>query len=203
MLVVGLTGGIGCGKSTVAAIFEQDFRVPVIDADVIARQLTETEEVLERLHETFGGTYFDSRRTLLRDRLRQAVFADAGLRRSLEDLLHPLVYREIRRRLTRLDAAYCILVVPLLLETEGIDLAGRILVIDCAVEQQVERVMARDHCSRAHVDAIIAAQLDRDTRLERADDILENRCSLKSLRKRVAILHDRYSTLGQSPVCHE
>ncbi len=199
MLVVGLTGGIGCGKSAVADIFEQDFQVPVIDADVIARQLTETEEVLERLHETFGDTYFDSRRTLLRDRLRQAVFADAKLRRTLEDLLHPLVYREIRRQLLRLDAVYCILVVPLLLETEGNDLVDRILVVDCTVEQQVERVMARDHCSREHVDAIISAQLDRETRLKQADDILENSSSLKSLREKVAILHDRFSTLGYSP----
>lgn len=199
MLVVGLTGGIGCGKSAVAGIFEQDFQVPVIDADVIARQLTEAEEVLERLHETFGDTYFDRQRNLLRDRLRQAVFADAGLRRTLEDLLHPLVYREIRRRILRLDAVYCILVVPLLLETEGNDLADRILVIDCTVEQQIERVMARDHCGRAHVNAIISAQLDRDARLKRADDILENCSGLKSLRKKVAILHDRYSTLGQSP----
>lgn len=197
MLVVGLTGGIGCGKSVVAGIFEQDFNVPVIDADVIARQLTETEEVLEQLHETFGDAYFDSRRTLLRDRLRQAVFADADLRRTLEGLLHPLVYREIRGQLLQLDAVYCILVVPLLLETEGTGLTDRILVIDCTVEQQVERVMARDHCSRAHVDAIISAQLDRDTRLKQADDILDNCSSLKSLRKKVAILHDKYSTLGQ------
>ena len=199
MLVVGLTGGIGCGKSVIADIFEQDFRVPVIDADVIARELTETEEVLERLHVTFGDTYFDSRRTLLRDRLRQAVFADAELRRTLEGLLHPLVYREIRRQLTQLDAVYCILVVPLLLETEGMDLVDRILVIDCTVEQQVERVMARDHCSQAHVDAIISAQLDRTSRLEHADDILENCSSLKSLQGKVAILHDRYSTLGHPP----
>lgn len=199
MLVVGLTGGIGCGKSAAADIFEQDFQVPVIDADVIARQLTETEEVLERLHDTFGDAYFDGRRTLLRDRLRQAVFADAELRRTLEDLLHPLVYREIRRQLLRLDAVYCILVVPLLLETGGNDLTDRILVVDCTVEQQAERVMARDHCSRAHVDAIISAQLDRDTRLKQADDILENCSSLKNLREKVAILHDRFSTLGHSP----
>lgn len=197
MLVVGLTGGIGCGKSAVAGIFEQDFNVPVIDADVIARQLTETEEVLEQLHETFGDDYFDSRRTLLRDRLRQAVFADANLRRTLEGLLHPLVYREIRRQLLQLDAVYCILVIPLLLETEGTGLTDRILVIDCTVEQQAERVMSRDHCSRAHVDAIISAQLDRDTRLKQADDVLDNCSSLKSLRKKVAILHDKYSTLGQ------
>lgn len=199
MLVVGLTGGIGCGKSAVADIFEQDFQVPVIDADVIARQLTETEEVLERLHDTFGDTYFDNRKTLLRDRLREAVFADAELRRTLEDLLHPLVYWEIRHQLLRLDAVYCILVVPLLLETGANNLADRILVIDCTVEQQVERVMARDHCSRSHVDAIISAQLDRDTRLKQADDILENSSSLKNLREKVAILHDRFSTLDHSP----
>ena len=198
MLVVGLTGGIGCGKSAVAGIFEQDFQVPVIDADVIARRLTETEEVRERLLETFGDEYFDAQRTLLRDRLRQAVFADAGLRRTLEDLLHPLVYREIRQRLGQLDATYCIVAVPLLLETEGTDLVDRILVIDCSVEQQIERVMARDHCEPAHVQAIISAQLDRDTRLERADDVLENDTGPESLREKVAILHDKYSTLGLS-----
>ncbi len=199
MLVVGLTGGIGCGKSSVAGIFEQDLRVPVIDADVIARQLTETEEVRERLRKTFGEEYFDAQQTLLRDRLRQAVFADAGLRRTLEDLLHPLVYREIRQRLGQLDAVYCIVVVPLLLETEGAGLVDRILVIDCSVEQQLERVMVRDRCDPAHAKAIISAQLDRDARLERADDVLENDAGLESLREKVAILHDKYSTLGLSP----
>lgn len=199
MLVVGLTGGIGCGKSAVAGIFEQDFRVPVIDADVIARQLTETDEIRERLYRAIGDKYFDAQRTLLRDRLRRAVFADAGLRRTLEDLLHPLIYREIRQRLGRLDAAYCIVVVPLLLETEGAGLADRILVIDCNVEQQLERVMARDRCDPAHAKAIISAQLDRDARLARADDVLENDNGLESLREKVAILHDRYSTLGHPP----
>ena len=199
MLVVGLTGGIGCGKSAVAGIFEQDFRVPVIDADVIARQLTETDEIRERLYRAIGDKYFDRQRTLLRDRLRRAVFADAGLRRTLEDLLHPLVYREIRQRLSRLNAAYCIVAVPLLLETEGADLVDRILVIDCSVEQQLERVMARDRCDPAHAKAIISAQLDRDARLERADDVLENDTGLESLREKVAILHDRYSTLGHPP----
>lgn len=196
---MGLTGGIGCGKSAVAGIFEQDFRVPIIDADVIARRLTETEEVRERLHETFGDEYFDAQRTLLRDRLRQAVFADEDLRRRLEDLLHPLVYRVIRQRLGQLDAVYCIVAVPLLLETEGIDLVDRILVIDCSVEQQLERVLARDHCAPAHAKAIISAQLERGARLERADDVLKNDTGLESLREKVAILHDKYSTLSLSP----
>ena len=199
MLVVGLTGGVGCGKSAVADIFKKDFNVPVIDADVIARRLTETEEIRERLYEAFGGAYFDNNRILLREQLRQAVFADAGIRRILEDLLHPLVYREIRRQLSQLDAGYCILVVPLLLETGREGLVDHILVIDCAVELQVERVVVRDNCSETHVWDIISAQLGRDARLERADDVLDNDNSLESLREKVAILHDKYSTLGHPP----
>ena len=199
MLVVGLTGGVGCGKSAVADIFKKDFNVPVIDADVIARRLTETEEIRARLYEAFGGAYFDNNRVLLREQLRQAVFADAGIRRTLEDLLHPLVYREIRRQLSQLDAGYCILVVPLLLETGGEGLVDHILVIDCAVEQQVERVVVRDNCSETHVRDIISAQLGRDARLERADDVLDNDNSLESLPEKVAILHDKYSTLGHPP----
>ena len=199
MLVVGLTGGVGSGKSAVADIFKKDFNVPVIDADVVARHLTETEEIRERLYEAFGDAYFDNNRVLLREQLRQAVFADAGIRRTLEDLLHPLVYREIRRQLSQLDAGYCILVVPLLLETGGEGLVNHILVIDCAVEQQVERVVVRDNCSETHVRDIISAQLGRDARLKWADDVLDNDNSLESLREKVAILHDKYSALGHPP----
>lgn len=198
MLVVGLTGGIGCGKTTVSDIFQKDFNVPVIDADAITRQLTETREVTELLYKNFGDEYFDKNRTLLRDRLRQAIFSDSGIRNMLEDILHPLVYQEIKRKLSLLDAVYCIIVIPLLLETKRTGLTDRILVVDCTIEQQMQRVMLRDKCSKTHVKAIISVQISRDKRLRLANDSIKNYYSMEFLKKKVAILHNQYSTLGET-----
>lgn len=197
MLVVGLTGGIGCGKTAVSNIFQKDFNVPVIDADAITRQLTETGEVTELLFENFGDAYFDENRTLLRDRLRQAVFSDSDIRNTLEGILHPLVYQEIKRELGLLDAVYCIIMIPLLLETKRTKLADRILVVDCTIEQQIRRVTLRDKCSEAHVRDIISVQINRDERLRLADDIIENYNSMEFLKEKVAILHDQYTALGK------
>lgn len=197
MLVVGLTGGIGCGKTAVSDIFEKDFNIPVIDADAIARNLTDTSEVSKRLYENLGPKYFDDHSNLLRHKLREAVFSDSKIRDTLEAILHPLVFKEIRRRLDHLDDDYCIVVIPLLLETRRTDLIDRILVVDCTIEQQIQRVTQRDKCSELHVRAIISAQIERDERLKLANDIIDNRKSLKCLQKKVAILHKFYTTIAK------
>lgn len=197
MLVVGLTGGIGCGKTAVSDIFEKDFNIPVIDADAIARNLTDTSEVSKLLYENLGTKYFDDHSNLLRHKLREAVFSDSEIRDTLEAILHPLVFKEIRRRLNHLDDDYCIVVIPLLLETQRTDMIDRALVVDCTIEQQIQRVTQRDKCSELHVRTIISAQIKRNERLKLANDIIENQKSLKCLQKKVAILHTFYTTIAK------
>ncbi len=193
MLVIGLTGGIGCGKSIVSNIFQQDFNIPIIDADIIARELTQTTRVSEIIYQDLGAEYFDNARTLQRDKLRQAVFSNPEIRHKLENILHPLVYEEIYHKLKSLNTDYCIVVIPLLLETKRTNLIDTTLVVDCTVEEQIHRVMLRDKCSETHVKAIIATQIRRDERLQLADDVIENHDSMKSLSAKIAILHEKFS----------
>lgn len=198
MLTVGLTGGIGCGKSTVSEAFYRNFNTPVIDADTIAREVSQTPEVTDLIYQRLGSKYFDRERKLLRDRLRLAVFSDPEIRRELEGIVHPEVYKEINQRLNRLNEEYCLVVVPLLLEKRWTELMARILVVDCKIEIQIQRVMQRDHCSRAHVEAIIAAQIGREERLKRADDVVENHGDIKSINKKIAPLDKKYRALNKA-----
>ena len=198
MLVVGLTGGIGSGKSVVSNIFHQDFNIPIIDADIIARELSQTSHVIDIIYKVLGASYFDNNRVLQRDKLRQAIFSDAKIRYKLEKILHPLVYKEICLKLNSLDADYCIVVVPLLLETMHTDFINRTLVVDCTVEEQIQRVILRDQCSEAHVKAIISTQINRDERIKLADDVIENHGNIESLKEKIAILHEKYSSISKT-----
>lgn len=194
---MGLTGGIGCGKSTVADIFHQDFSVPVIDADTIARKLSQTSEVTDLIRQRLGAQYFDNNQVLQRDQLRQDVFSNSDIRCKLEEILHPRIYEEINRKLNSLDVEYCIVVVPLLLETRHTELVNRILVVDCEVEAQIQRVMQRYQCSRKHVEDIISTQIGRDKRLKSADDVIKNCGSIESLNKKIELLHAKYRALDK------
>ncbi len=198
MLTVGLTGGIGCGKSTVSEAFYRNFNTPVIDADTIAREVSQTPEVTNLIYQRLGAKYFDRERRLLRDRLRLAVFSDPEIRRELEGIVHPEVHKEINQRLNQLNEEYCLVVVPLLLEKRWTELMARILVVDCKIEIQIQRVMQRDHCSRAHVEAIIAAQIGREERLKQADDVIENHGDIKSINKKIAPLDKKYRALNKA-----
>ncbi len=199
MLVVGLTGGIGCGKSIVADIFYRDFNIPIIDADAIAQELSKKDYVRELIFEKIGSEYLDENRDLQREKLRQAIFADPVLRDKLEAILHPIVYKEIDQKLEMIDADYCIVVIPLLLETKHSSFVNRVLVVDCTIENQIQRVMQRDQCSESHVRSIIATQISREERLRLADDVIENHDSIDSLNEKVALLHQKYSALSNKP----
>lgn len=198
MLVVGLTGGIGCGKSLVSDLFHQKFDIPIIDADVIARDVSKTPYVNQLLYKSFGKNYFDKNQVLLRNKLREAVFTDSILREKLEEIIHPLVYDEIKRRLELIKGDYCIVVIPLLFETKKTDFIDRILVVDCTVEEQIKRVILRDQCDESHVKAIISTQIPREKRLDLADDVIENSGSIESVHKIIAILHEKYTALNRS-----
>jgi dephospho-CoA kinase len=202
MFAVGLTGGIGSGKSTVADLFAE-LGVPVIDTDQIARQLTAPGgAALEPIRTAFSRSVFQADGSLDRAALRRLVFADPVARRQLESILHPLIRREVERALASLDAPYVLTVIPLLVETGGYrDLLKRVLVVDCPEALQVSRVMARNGLARDEVLAILAAQATRSERLASADDVIVNTASAEALRSEVVALNQRYLTLAatQSP----
>ena len=197
-LVIGLTGGIGSGKSAAARLFAER-GVPVVDADVVARDLVAPgEPALEEIHRAFGATVLTDDGELDRQRLRELVFASEARRRELEAILHPRVYTEMARRLAALDGPYAVAVVPLLLETGGREMVDRVLVVDAPEEVQIERTAARDGSSREAVARILAAQMSREARLAAADDVLENDGDLDALAARVDALHRRYLALAAS-----
>ena len=196
MLRIGLTGGIGCGKSTVAEAFAER-GVPLIDTDVIAHELTApggAELAAIRAH--LGDAMLRADGTLDRTALRKRVFADAAARATLESILHPPIRREAEAALSALDdsaAPYVIVVVPLLIETGNYrDLIDRVLVVDCLETQQVARVVARSGMTRADVEAVMAAQSDRAARLAHADDVLTNTADPAALQAQIEPLHRQY-----------
>ena len=194
---VGLTGGIGSGKSAVAGLFARR-GVAVIDTDEIAHELTRPEgEAVEAIRAAFGAGLIGADGALDRDGMRKLVFASAGARKKLEGILHPLIRKESALRRARAKSPYVILVVPLLVEG-GVDRSryARVLVVDCTEGQQVERAMRRSSLSEAEVRAILAAQATREQRLARADDVLDNSGTPEALERQVSNLNEKYLTLA-------
>jgi dephospho-CoA kinase len=197
MLKIGLTGGIGSGKSTVARLFAER-GIPVLDADQIARELVEPgQPALDEIVRAFGKDVLIQGH-LDRARLRELVFQSQERKKRLETILHPLVYRTLNDRLRRLDADYCILVVPLLLETAPPGFVDRTLVIDCPVETQWARVRQRDGLDDATIDRILLSQISRNQRLAKADDVIDNSGEPADLHAQVARLHERYRRLAHA-----
>jgi dephospho-CoA kinase len=191
--VVGLTGGIGSGKSAAAAEFER-LGATVVDTDAIAHQLTAAGgPAISKIRKRFGSEVLDASGALDRKRMRDRVFADPAARKALEGLLHPLIREESRRRIERAPGPYVVHVVPLLVESP--DYRGhvdRVLVVDAPEELQLERVRRRSGLADDEVRAIVAAQATRAQRLAAADDVIENRGTIDALREQVAALHRKY-----------
>lgn len=198
MYVVGLTGGIGSGKSAVSALFESH-GAAVVDADIAARVVVQPgQPALARIAEHFGPDILQKDGNLNRAALRKKVFSDAQERGWLEKLLHPLIFTELQRQLRAATGPYAILVSPLLVETGQSRLTQRILVVDAPEELQVERSMARDASSEEQIRAIMKAQASRDKRLSYADDVIVNDRSLQELAQEVEDLHKKYCELAAS-----
>ncbi|SIQ39135.1 dephospho-CoA kinase [Marinobacterium stanieri] len=199
MLVAGLTGGIGCGKSTASECFIA-LGVPVIDADQVARQVVEPgSEALGKIAAHFGDQLIQANGTLDRPALRRIVFDNERERNWLETLLHPLIRDRILDTLEQLDQdghSYAILASPLLLETDQHLLISRVIVVDVPESTQVERTMQRDGMEEAQVRQILAAQMDRDERLKHADFVLDNNGSPEQLKQAVAELHPKLKQLA-------
>ncbi|MBD3655331.1 dephospho-CoA kinase [Marinobacter sp.] len=193
-VVIGLTGGIGSGKSTVAKLFGA-LGVHWVDADNVAREVVEPgTPALARIADHFGADILQADGALDRARLREIVFRAPEERAWLERLLHPVIREELVRQLNPADYAlpYVLLVSPLLLETDQHQLVARIVVVDVPVEVQLSRTMARDDNPRDQVERIIAAQISRDDRLQKADDVIDNNQKVVDVERRVGELHGRF-----------
>lgn len=188
-LKVGLTGGIGSGKSAAADMFAE-LGVPVVDADLIAREVVEPgEPALEQIAQHFGKSVIQSGGGLDRRALRERVFADPSEREWLEQLLHPLINERIRDRLDAFDTPYVMLVSPLLIESGQARLVDPVIVVDVDEQTQVERTITRDEVTIDQAKRIIASQCSRVERTQRAEYLLDNGGSLEHLREQVEYLH--------------
>lgn len=191
-LTVGLTGGIGSGKSTVAELFGR-LGATIIDADEIARALVAPgEPALREIVTTFGSACLDARGQLDRGKLRRLIFSDPARKQQLEAILHPIIINNIKRLIKNIRTPYGIVVIPLLLETNQTGLVDRILVIDTPVNIRLARVGVRDHLSKDEINAIIKTQATREMQLRVADDIICNAGPLDELAILVQKQHDRY-----------
>jgi dephospho-CoA kinase len=197
--VVGLTGGIGSGKSAAAAEFER-LGASVVDTDAIAHALTAAGgAAMGEIRKRFGAEILAASGALDRDKMRARVFADPAAKKALEALLHPLIREESRRLIAGAHGPYVIHVVPLLVESPDYrSRVDRVLVIDAPEALQVERVRSRSGLSESEVRAILAAQATRAERLAAADDVIENRGTIEALREQVAALHRKYLEYGQA-----
>ncbi len=199
VLIVGLTGGIASGKTTVSELFA-GLGVPVVDADVAARRVVEPgQPALAELADEFGDDILSDTGTLDRARLRARAFTDPALRQRLEAILHPRIQAHMDAEIAACHGPYVIMAVPLLVEGDLLRRVDRVLVVDVPEETQVNRLTSRDGSTPEEARAILAAQSSRQQRLSHADDIVDNTGDLDNLRQQVERLHEQYLALAAAP----
>jgi dephospho-CoA kinase len=197
MLVIAVTGGIGSGKSTVAMLFQQH-GAPIIDTDVIARALVQPgQPALAEIQRVFGAQILQADGQLDRAQLRERIFRDARARQQLQNILHPKIHAQVLQQLHALAQPYCLLIIPLLVESKQTYPYDRVLVVDTTPEMQRQRAMARDQMTLTQAQQILDAQASRAARLAMADEVIENTGDLDALTRQVAQLHQRYLALAQ------
>jgi len=198
MIIIGLTGGIGSGKTTVSNLFSE-LGIMVVDADIAAREVVERgSAALGDIKSHFGDKVINCDGSLNRKALRERVFDNETERHWLEALLHPLIKTQLAQQLKIAKSAYAILSSPLLFETDQHQLTQRILVVDVPETLQLERACSRDKNSREQIKTIMAAQMDRKTRCKRADDIILNDSDTDQLKAKVLSLHQFYLELAKA-----
>lgn len=197
MLIIGITGGIGSGKSA-ASDYLAEQGITVVDADRVSRQVVEPgQPALDKIRAHFGDRVIQADGTLDRRALRELVFDDPEQRRVLENITHPAIVEEMRRQLTGSDSPYTVLVSPLLLETDQYRMVDRVLLVDVPESVQLERTARRDEVPGDQVRRIMAAQMDREDRRRRADDIVSNDGTLADLHRQLDELHKQYLEMAE------
>ena len=191
-MIIGLTGGIGSGKSAAAALFK-DIGVDLIDADDLARDsLSINSEGYKLFIEEFGDKYLDENKNINRELIRKLIFNDSDAKSKLENIIHPIVRSGIETFIKNKKSDYCIIVVPLIYETNSSKIYDRVLVIDCDVDVQISRTSIRDNQTKSDIENIINKQATREQRLSIADDVIVNNGSLDLLRNEVLKIHKKY-----------
>ena len=194
-MIVGLTGGIGSGKSA-AANFFMDLGIDIIDADLVAKNaLKKNSKGYNLFIEKFGNKYLDNKKNINRELLRKDIFSNQINKDILENIVHPIVYDEILDFIANKQSPYCVVMVPLIFETNSSKNYDRILLIDCDTDTQIARSSKRDNQSSKDINKIISKQDTRDERLSIADDIILNTSSLKDLYNNVLKIHIKYLEL--------
>ena len=197
-LIIGLTGGIGSGKTSATRFFAAE-GIAIIDADTIAHELTGVQgDAIPNIKKYFGVDFITKNGKLDRKKMKNRIFSDINSRKKLEEILHPLIQAEIMHRIETAFSPYIIVVAPLLLETgDYCETVTRILVIDCNEEYQISRTVSRDGLSKEEVRTIMATQKSRQERLNQADDVIVNDTDISSLQEKVKLQHNIYLSLLQ------
>ncbi|MBN3491297.1 dephospho-CoA kinase [Vibrio neptunius] len=191
--VIGLTGGIASGKTTVANLFHDLYGIEIVDADILAREVVEPGgEGLKAIEERYGSNILLADGTLNRAKLREYIFTSDEEKTWLNQLLHPMIRRKMRADMTKVSSPYALLVIPLMVENNLQNLTNRVLVVDVDEQTQRQRTMDRDQVPVEQVDSILAAQASRSQRLAIADDVIENNATNEELLPQITELHQKY-----------
>lgn len=194
---VGLTGGIASGKSSVAKAFSS-FDIETISADEIARDLlNKGSDTLYAVISELGSDLLEKDGNLDRVKLRNLIFNNPDARNKLDSITHPAIGERLLKAADQATSPYVILEIPLLVEADMMSLVDRVLVVDIELEEQINRIILRDNCTRIHAEKIISAQIPAQTRLQAADDVIHNNGSLDKLSHQVGLLHSKYLKLAE------
>lgn len=195
--IIGLTGGIASGKTTVADLFQEHFNIDIVDADIVAREVVAVgSDGLRQIAEHFGEAILLEDGTLNRAKLREQIFSNPEDKTWLNALLHPMIRNKIEEGLTNIRSPYGLLVAPLLIENQMQGMADRVLIVDVPTEVQVERTMNRDNVSEEQVKAILRSQASREQRLAVADDVIKNHTKNQDLLPQITDLHQKYLAIS-------
>ncbi len=197
MLIIGLTGGIGSGKSVASDKFKS-LGITIVDADVASRTVVEPgKPALKEIQDHFGSGIITAEGKLDRNKLREIIATDAEERKWLESVLHPKIGEQITKEISESTSVYTLFVAPLLLETNSQEMCSRVVVVDVPKDVQIQRTAKRDKVSSNQVEQMVAAQMKREKRLEKADDVLLNNGTIEDLEKQVEELHKKYIQMAE------